>query len=101
MPKIKKIIPISVSSGEVDLINNNNNKRALVEDEERFQNLEFMLIRYRPPDLVVQLAVRKWLVGLQTLVRERRPTHGGGGGGPNQLIRTTYDGGGICEAYIN
>jgi hypothetical protein len=45
---------------------------VLVEEEERLEDLEIMLVRDRLPDLVVQLLVREWSLRLESLVGERR-----------------------------
>ena len=41
---------------------------ALVEDQEALQDLQFMLVGHALSNLVVQLCVRKRLLGLETLV---------------------------------
>ena len=51
------------------------NGHALVEDQETLQHLQLVLVRRRPPNLVVQLLVAQRLRRLQALVRERRPAH--------------------------
>ena len=45
---------------------------VLVEDEERLEDLEIVLVRDRLPDLVVELLVRERSLRLESLVRERR-----------------------------
>ena len=46
---------------------------ALVEDQEALEDLELVLVRRRPPDLVVQLSVGERHLRAQTLVGKRRP----------------------------
>ena len=45
---------------------------VLIEDKERLEDLEIVLVRDRLPDLVVQLLVRERSLRLESLVRERR-----------------------------
>lgn len=45
---------------------------VLVENEESFENLKFMLVSGSLTNLIVELLVRKDLLGLETLVRKRR-----------------------------
>jgi len=49
------------------------NADVLIEDEERLKHLRLVLVRHCAPDAVVQLLVCEWLLGLQALIRERRP----------------------------
>lgn len=46
---------------------------ALIKNQETLKDLQLVLVQHRPPDLVIQLFVGKGLLGLQALVRERRP----------------------------